>query len=153
VLTRIGRLTAIPASFNLIPYSAHAGAKFLLIIERGHHHMPPFPSLRVIAVMADDETLDAVVPGFNSRHNPRLTRSSGDIICKSVRGQTLKARTGSQPLARRTLSESRQSSAAPGDYRLCFSATSNKNSGIRKCSRHTGRQTAARPSDVAPEDQ
>lgn len=77
VLNRIDRLTAVPAALNLIPHTVHTGVKFLLIIERAHHDMPPFPPLRVIAVMADDEALDAVVPGVNSRHSSRLTPVMG----------------------------------------------------------------------------
>lgn len=77
VLNRIDRLTAVPAAPNLIPHTVHAGVKFLLIIERAHHDMPPFSPLRVIAVMADDEALYAVVPGVNSRHSSRLTPVMG----------------------------------------------------------------------------
>jgi hypothetical protein len=30
---------------------------------RGHHHMPSLPLFGVIAVMADDKSRDAVIPG------------------------------------------------------------------------------------------
>jgi hypothetical protein len=75
VLTRIDRLTAFLASLDLVSHTVHAGAKLLLVVERRHHHMPSLPSLRVIAVVANDEALDAVVLGVYSRHSPRLTRS------------------------------------------------------------------------------
>jgi hypothetical protein len=73
VLTRIDRLTAFPARLDLVPHTVYAGGKLLLVVERRHHHMPSLPSLRVIAVVANDEALDAVVLGVYSRHSPRLT--------------------------------------------------------------------------------
>jgi hypothetical protein len=73
VFTRIDRLTAFSASLDLVPHAVHAGAKLLLVVERRHHYMPSLPSLRVMAVVANDEALEAVVLGVYSRHSPRLT--------------------------------------------------------------------------------
>ena len=42
--------------------------------------MPPLPPLRVIAVMPDDEPLDAVVAGVNSRHNPNSKPGPSRIV-------------------------------------------------------------------------
>jgi hypothetical protein len=50
-------------------------SEFRLIVERGHHHMPALPPFGVIAVMADDETRDAVIPRVNSRHKTRVKRA------------------------------------------------------------------------------
>jgi len=73
VLTRIDRLTGLPAAPDLRLHTLHAGPELRLVVERRHHHMPPLPPLRVIAVMTDDEPLDAVVPGVNSRHKPTVS--------------------------------------------------------------------------------
>ena len=69
VFTRIDRLTAFPAGLDLALNSAHAGAKFLLVVERGDHDMPPLAPLRVITVATDDEALDVVVFGVYARHS------------------------------------------------------------------------------------
>jgi len=82
MLTRIHGLTAVPAAPDLRMDARHARAKLRLIIERGHHQVPPLPPLRVIAVVADDETPNVVFFGVNSRHSLRVTPSSGIIICK-----------------------------------------------------------------------
>jgi len=44
--------------------------------------MPSFPPLRVIAVVTDDEALDAVVLGVYARHGATVTEPFGLIICK-----------------------------------------------------------------------
>jgi len=81
MLTRIDWLTGIPAAVDLRLDARHVGAKLRLVIEYGHHHVPPLPPLRVKAVMADDETPYVVVIGVNSRHSLRVTPSFGVIIC------------------------------------------------------------------------
>src|SRR6516164_6534512 len=80
VLTRIDRLTGLPAAPDLRLHALHAGPELPLIVERRHHHMPPLPPLRVIAVMPDDEPLDAVVAGVNSRHNPNSKPGPSRIV-------------------------------------------------------------------------
>jgi hypothetical protein len=69
----IDRLSAISAGLDLGLNASHAGAVFLLVVERGNHDMPPFPPLRVITVMADDEALDAVIFGVHARHSSTVT--------------------------------------------------------------------------------
>ena len=61
MLTRIVGLIALLAVADLRIDARHTGAKLRLVIERGHHHVPPLPPLRVIAVMAADETPYVVV--------------------------------------------------------------------------------------------
>ena len=72
MLARIDRLTAVPAALDLVPHALHAGEKLHLVVERGHHHMPALPPLRVIAVMVGDEAPYVVVLGVNPRHRPRV---------------------------------------------------------------------------------
>jgi hypothetical protein len=87
VLSGINALTAVAANLDLIPHSVQPGAKFRLVVERGNHHVPALPPLRVIAVMADDEALDAIVPRVNSRHSPRIVPPSGIIIIAKAPGR------------------------------------------------------------------
>ena len=100
VLARVDDLAGLPAGLDLILHTVHAGAVFPLVIERGHDDMPPLPPLRVIAVVADDEAADVVVPGVNSRHSPRVTPLSGIIIRKTGGGEL---RGGSIPDIARAL--------------------------------------------------
>jgi len=86
MLARIDMLTAAPAALDLLPHVAYAGEELWLVVERGHHHMPPLPPLRVIAVMADNEAPHAVVLGVNSRHTQRVSRPPGSVI--TVNGAT-----------------------------------------------------------------
>jgi len=65
MLTRIDGLTALLAAADLRMDARQAGAELRLVIEHGHHHVPTLPPLRVIAVMADDETPYVVVFGVN----------------------------------------------------------------------------------------
>jgi hypothetical protein len=69
VLAGIDGLTALPPSLDLVLHTVHAGVKLLLVVERGHHDMPPLPALRVVAVVTDDKPLNAVILGINSRHS------------------------------------------------------------------------------------
>src|SRR5215469_15040991 len=77
VLTRINRLTALPAPRDLSPDALHAGEILRSVIKRGHHHMPPLPPLRVIAVVAGDETPNGVVRRVHSGHRPTLSPPPG----------------------------------------------------------------------------
>jgi hypothetical protein len=88
VFTGIDRLTAFPAGADLVLNSVHAGAIFLLIVERGDHDMPPFPPPRVITVVTDDEALDVVVFGVYARHSQTVTPAIGIIIRKNPAGAT-----------------------------------------------------------------
>src|SRR5215470_11121703 len=73
VLTRINRLTALPAPRDLSPDALHAGQILRPVIKRGHHHMPPLPPLRVIAVVTGDETPNGVILGVHSGHRPTVS--------------------------------------------------------------------------------
>jgi hypothetical protein len=73
MFSSIDRLSAISAGLDLGLNARHAGAVFLLVVERGDHDMPPFPPLRVITVVADDEAPDAVIFGVHARHSPTVT--------------------------------------------------------------------------------
>jgi hypothetical protein len=72
VLTRIGRLSVVPAAAYFRPPVLEAGPEFRLMAERGHHHMPALPPFGVIAVMADDKSRAAVIPRINSRYRRRV---------------------------------------------------------------------------------
>ena len=74
MFSRVGRLSAFPARPDLASNARHAGVGFLLVVERGNHDMPPLPPLRVIAVMVDDEALDAVIIGIRARHSSTVPR-------------------------------------------------------------------------------
>ena len=86
MLTRIDGLTGILAAGDLRLHARHAAPELRLVIEHRHHHVPPLPPLRVITVVADDETPYVVVFGVNSRHSLRVTPSSGIIIGKARAG-------------------------------------------------------------------
>src|SRR5579871_735384 len=73
VLARVDRLTGLPAAPDLRLHVLHAGPELRIVIECRHHHMPPLPPLRVIAVMTNDKALDAVVLGVNTRHKPTVS--------------------------------------------------------------------------------
>ena len=75
MLSRIDRLTAFPARLDFGLNALHAGAVFLLVVERGDHDMATFPPLRVISVLTDYEALDAVVFGVHARHRLTVTRT------------------------------------------------------------------------------
>jgi hypothetical protein len=77
MLAGVDSLTAVPSAFNLLPHAVYAGKKLWLGVECRHHHMPPLPPRRIIAVMTHDETLYAVVFGVNSCHRPRVASSFG----------------------------------------------------------------------------
>jgi len=74
MFSRVDRLSAFPARPDPASNARHAGVGFLLVVERGNHDMPPLPPLRVIAVMADDEALDAVIFGVHVRHSSKVPR-------------------------------------------------------------------------------
>jgi len=82
VLTGIDRLTGLPAAVDLRVHALEAGLELSLAVERGYHHMPSLPALRVIAVVTDDEALDAVIFRVHARHSSTVTRSIGASICK-----------------------------------------------------------------------
>jgi hypothetical protein len=95
VLSCIDRLTAFSAARDLVLHTVHASAKFFLVVKRGHHDMPPFPSLRVITVVTDYETLDAVIFGIYARHNSTVTSPSRIIIWKLCQGyEATRTRSG-----------------------------------------------------------
>jgi len=73
VLCRMDLFTAFPAGLDLGLNALHAGAVLLVVVECGDHNMPPFPPMRVITVVTDDETLDAVIFGVHARHSSTLT--------------------------------------------------------------------------------
>jgi|SRR5215813_3865518 len=100
VLTRIDRLTALAAAFNPGPDPLDAGEKLRLVVERGHHHMPPLPPLRVMAVVAGDEALDRVVPGVHSRHRSTVSPATG-IITRGIRRPGQAPNPESRPASRR----------------------------------------------------
>jgi len=90
VFTGIDRLTGLLAAPDFRLHSFHAGPRFPLVVERRHHDMPPLPALRVIAVVTDDEALDAVVVGVNVRHRPRVSPPAVEAsVVRSPRGATL----------------------------------------------------------------
>jgi hypothetical protein len=74
MFSRVDRLSAFPARPDLASNARHAGVGFLLVVECGNHDMPPLPPLRVIAVMADDEALDAVIFGIHLGHSSTVPR-------------------------------------------------------------------------------
>jgi hypothetical protein len=73
VLTGIDRLTGLPAAPDVRLHDLETGSVLPLAVERGYHHMPSLPPLRVIAVMTDDETLDAVIFGIHARHSSTVS--------------------------------------------------------------------------------
>jgi hypothetical protein len=73
VLTGIDRLASPPAAVDLHLQAVEARLKLLPAVERGYHHMPSLPALRVIAVVTDDEALDAVIFGVHVRHSSTVT--------------------------------------------------------------------------------
>jgi hypothetical protein len=73
VLARIHSLAGLPTTLDLGPDHLHACQKLRLVVECGHHHMPPFSALPVIAVVANDEPLDGVVLRVNAGHRPALS--------------------------------------------------------------------------------
>lgn len=73
VLTRIDRFGAFPAPVDASLDIPHAGKEVRFVVERIHHHGPPFPPLRVIAVVVDDKPLDRVIVRINSRHRLRVS--------------------------------------------------------------------------------
>ncbi len=73
MLTGIDRLTGLPAAPDVRLHALEAGPVLSLAVERGYHHKPSLPALRVIAVMTDDETLDAVILGIHARHSSTVT--------------------------------------------------------------------------------
>jgi hypothetical protein len=77
VLARIDFLTSLPASLDLRPDFPHAGVRLHLAVERRDDHIPPLAPLRVIAVVVNDEPLDAVIVGVNLRHRPTVALDLG----------------------------------------------------------------------------
>src|SRR6266851_6850993 len=73
VRARIDRLTAAFPALDLVPDALLAGEKLRLVVERCYHHMPPFPTLRVIPVVVDDEPPDGVIVRVNPGHRPRVS--------------------------------------------------------------------------------
>lgn len=72
VLTRIDRLTAAFPALDLGPDALQAGEELRLVVERCHH-MPPFPTLRVIPEVVSDEPPDGVIVRVNPGHRPRVS--------------------------------------------------------------------------------
>lgn len=68
MLARIDVLASGPAPLDLLGRLSHAGCELSPAIERGHHDMPALTALRVIPVVAHDETPQSVVIGVGSCH-------------------------------------------------------------------------------------
>lgn len=79
VLARVDRLTTALAAVDLGPDAIEASQKLRLVIECGHHHMPPLPPLWVVPVMVDDEAPDVVGLGVDLRHRPRVNLASPPV--------------------------------------------------------------------------
>jgi len=71
MLPRIDTLSTLSALSDLGLDALHARKKLWLVVERGHHYMPPLPPRRVVAVVTDDKAPYAVVRRVNSGHRSK----------------------------------------------------------------------------------
>jgi len=60
----------VPATLDLCFLGLQARLILGLVVERCHEHVPSFAALRVVAVVAHDEPLDAVILRINLCHEP-----------------------------------------------------------------------------------
>ena len=91
MLPLVDILPVLPAALDSGCHLLHARLEFWLVVERGHDHMPSLMPLRVVAVVAHDEPLDAVILGINLCHGPtvspcasRITRGVPDSAVRTL---------------------------------------------------------------------
>ena len=89
VLVRIARFTGGSRVLDLGIHRRKAGAELFAVVERRDHHVPPFPTARVIPIVPHHEPADAVVPHIDRSHSPE-TRAE-------PRGRALAAGRGPAP--------------------------------------------------------